>query len=95
MSYEGIVCSILMGAFVSSIFYLVFINSFNSDIFIVIISFILSVFSVVGELMFIYVKNLFTNKKKSSKERSNSAILNRANSILFVTLVYMIIRSIL
>ena len=91
-SYEGIACSILMSAFVSSIFYLVFINSFNSDIFIVVVSFLVSVFSIFGELMFVYARKIFKKNKKAS---NNGGVFNRVNSILFVTLAYMIIRSIL
>lgn len=95
-SYEGIVCSILMGSFVSSVFYLVFINSFNSDFFIVIVSFILGIVCISGELMINYVNNMFSSNKLSNKNSINSgSIFSRVTSIFFVTLAYMIIKSIL
>ena len=84
-TYEGIIGGIAMGTFISSLFYLSFINNHLPVYAVIIFTGILSYLSIMGELVFIYIKQECGKKKFSNIILGNSGILDMMDSMIFVT----------
>lgn len=84
-TYEGVASGIALGTFVSSLFYLSFIDNYLPVYAVVLLTGILSYLSIVGELVFTYIKGEFGKKKFSNIILKNSGILDMMDSMIFVT----------
>ncbi len=84
-TYEGVFGGILIGTFISSMFYLSFIDIVIPPYFVFLITLMLAALSFIGRLIFIYIKNEFNKKKFSNIILGNSGILDMMDSMIFVT----------
>ena len=93
-TWEGSICGTLVATAISSIFYLNLISSAN--IFkVIIITFILSVIGNLGDLVFSKIKRENKIKDFSNIIPGHGGILDRIDSLVFATLAYIIIFSLI
>ena len=74
-----------MGVFVGSVFYFALIKDLNI-ISIVVLSFVLTVLSEIGDLVFSSIKRSFGKKDYSNLIPGHGGILDRFDSVIFVSL---------
>lgn len=87
---EGVFGGVIMGTILSSMF---FISTINTDLpiyGIVIISFILSVFGQFGDLVFSFIKKEFNKSSFSNYNVGNGGILDIMDSVIFITLGFIL-----
>lgn len=84
-TWEGSIIGSLIGTIVGSIFYINFISS-DSILSAVILSFVLTIFCEIGDLVFSSIKRYFNIKDFSNIIPGHGGILDRFDSIIFVTL---------
>ena len=93
-SWEGALGGLIFGSIISSVYYLIFINSFN-PFKIVFISMFLSVMGQLGDLFFSLIKRHYGVKDYSNLIPGHGGILDRLDSIIFIMLASTIIITIL
>ena len=91
---EGCLTGIIMGTFIGSMFYISLIGSI-SVLKIIIMSFILTILSELGDLVFSAIKRYFDKKDYSNIIPGHGGILDRFDSVIFVSLGMGLILSIL
>lgn len=91
---EGCLTGILVGTFIGSMYYMSFIGSI-SDIKIITMSFILTIISEIGDLIFSAIKRYFDKKDYSNIIPGHGGILDRFDSVIFVSLGMSLLLSIL
>lgn len=85
---EGSVIGIIMGTLIGSVYYF---NVIGSDLSIVIcMSLLLSIIGEIGDLMFSNIKRYFNKKDYSNIIPGHGGVLDRLDSVIFVTLVYIL-----
>lgn len=82
---EGSIVGTIMGVFVGSVFYFALIKDLNI-ISIVVLSFVLTVLSEIGDLVFSSIKRSFGKKDYSNLIPGHGGILDRFDSVIFVSL---------
>src|SRR5699024_325118 len=82
---EGSIVGTIMGVFVGSVFYFSLIKDLNI-ISIVVLSFVLTVLSEIGDLVFSSIKRSFGKKDYSNLIPGHGGILDRFDSVIFVSL---------
>ena len=92
---EGALGGLFMGTFVSSLFYLSTIPSRLPILGVIIITMILSIIGQLGDLVFSFIKREFGKKDFSNIVAGNGGILDVLDSIIFVTLGFLLFLSIL
>lgn len=91
---EGCLTGILVGTFIGSMYYISLIGSI-SNIKIIVMSFILTIISEVGDLIFSAIKRYFDKKDYSNIIPGHGGILDRFDSVIFVSLGMSLLLSIL
>ena len=92
---EGCVGGLLMGTFVASAFYITVINPSFSLVFIILITALLSVIAQLGDLIFSAIKRYYDKKDFSDIIPGHGGILDRFDSLIFVTLAFIVIMAII
>lgn len=89
---EGSVVGVLMGVIIGGLYYYTFIGGIGIKS-ILVICFILSVLSEVGDLIFSSIKRYFNKKDYSNLIPGHGGLLDRFDSVIFVSLGFTIILS--
>lgn len=90
---EGSVIGTIMGTFIGSMYYICFIENFSTYK-IIILSFVLTILSEIGDLTFSSIKRYFGRKDYSNIIPGHGGILDRFDSVIFVSLGMMLLFSI-
>ena len=91
-TYEGSIGGVIMGTFIPSIFYMQVIGTTN-PILVVGITMLLSIVAQLGDLSFSSIKRYYEKKDFSDLIPGHGGILDRLDSIIFVTLIFVILLS--
>lgn len=94
-TWEGLIGGIIMGVFVSSMFYLTVINPNINIYLLILITFFLSLVGQLGDLVFSSLKRHYGIKDFSNIMPGHGGVLDRLDSIIFVVFGYMFFMSIL
>jgi phosphatidate cytidylyltransferase len=89
---EGSLIGLIVGVIISSLYYLLMIDPGMSIFLIICISIIISIFGQIGDLIFSSIKRYYKIKDFSNILRGHGGILDRFDSLITITLVYVVIK---
>lgn len=94
-TWEGLIGGTLMGTFVATMYYIsVFNNPFGVCV-VIFLTMLLSLLGQLGDLAFSFIKREFGKKDFSNIIPGHGGILDRLDSVIFVTLGFLLLISIL
>ena len=88
---EGLVGGVAMGTFASVCFYHTVVSTTTPLLIVIVISFLLSVMGQLGDLVFSSIKRYYDVKDFSELIPGHGGILDRFDSLIFVTLMFIIL----
>ena len=88
---EGAIGGSLMGTIVASAFYITVINPSTSLVLVIVLTMLLSIIGQVGDLAFSSIKRYYGKKDFSDLIPGHGGILDRFDSIVFVTMAFVVI----
>lgn len=88
---EGTIAGNIFGVTGGTIFYLIFINSKINIIYLIVITLILSISGQIGDLLFSKIKRENNIKDFSKLIPGHGGVLDRLDSLLFTSLIYLVI----
>ena len=88
---EGLIGGVLMGTFVATSFYFTVINSSVSLVFLIFITALLCVVGQLGDLVFSSIKRYYDIKDFSNLIPGHGGILDRFDSLVYVTLAFILL----
>lgn len=94
-TWEGSIGGSLVGTFTSTVFYLTVIDPSASIGLIVLITFILTVIGQIGDLFFSSIKRYYKVKDFANIMPGHGGVLDRFDSIIFVSIAYSLIITLL
>ena len=89
-SWEGYIVGSLMGTFMMSMYYTTFISSNVNIIMLILIIFLMTVVGQVGDLFFSAIKREHEIKDFSNLIPGHGGVMDRLDSLIFVSLVFII-----
>ncbi len=92
---EGAICGSFVGTFVPTLFFLSTIGEGEPVFVVIIITLFLSILGQVGDLVFSYIKREYNRKEFSNMILGNGGILDIIDSLIFITLGFLLILAIL
>ena len=92
---EGSLIGLIVSTSISSVFYLYVINPGINVGIIILISFVLSIIGQIGDLVFSAIKREFDIKDYSNLIPGHGGLLDRFDSIAFVSLFYIVVKLLL
>ena len=88
---EGLIGGVLMGTFVATSFYFTVINSSISLVFLIFITALLCLIGQLGDLVFSSIKRYYDIKDFSNLIPGHGGVLDRFDSLVYVTLAFIIL----
>ena len=88
---EGLIGGVFMGTFVSTSFYFTIINSSISLVFLIFITLLLCLVGQLGDLVFSSIKRYYDVKDFSNLIPGHGGVLDRFDSLVFVTLAFILL----
>ena len=88
---EGLIGGVLMGTFVATSFYFTVINSSISLVFLIFVTAFLCVVGQLGDLVFSSIKRYYDIKDFSNLIPGHGGILDRFDSLVYVTLAFILL----
>lgn len=85
---EGSIIGVVMGTIVGTVYYLNVVGS--EFIFVLLMSFALSIMGEVGDLMFSSIKRYFNKKNYSNIIPGHGGVLDRFDSVIFIALLFLL-----
>ena len=92
---EGLAGGTFMGTFIATAFYFTVINSNCSLVFLILSTMLLSLVGQLGDLVFSAIKRYYDVKDFSNLIPGHGGILDRLDSLVFVTFAFIILKGIL
>lgn len=92
---EGFIGGLLMGTFVAVVFYNTVINPYTSLVMVILITMFLSVIGQLGDLVFSSIKRTYEVKDFSNLIPGHGGILDRFDSLIFVSLAFILVMGII
>lgn len=92
---EGMIGGTVMGVFVATSFYHVFMNTNYSLVFLILITTMLSLVGQLGDLVFSMIKRYYNKKDFSNLIPGHGGVLDRLDSLIFIVLAFILVMGII
>ena len=92
---EGLIGGVLMGTFVATVFYNTVISSSVPLVLVIVITLVLSLIGQLGDLVFSSIKRYYEVKDFGEIIPGHGGILDRFDSLIFVTLAFIILKGLI